>query len=118
MNSNQLQELLLQSLEHERGGVKLYQAALLCARNASLREEWTKYLAQTEHHVQMLTETCPHSASIPGCARPAATSCMRMGWRWCEPCRWRWRRVTRQRPSSLRASWWFSPKRKITPTGS
>jgi len=29
----QLKELLLQSLEHERGGVKVYEAALKCAVN-------------------------------------------------------------------------------------
>ena len=51
MNSKQLQELLLQSLEHERGGVKLYQTALLCASNTDLREEWARYLEQTKRHV-------------------------------------------------------------------
>ncbi len=51
-------ELLLQSLEHERGGVKVYRAALECAENEDLREEWERYLAQTEHHVQVLTDVC------------------------------------------------------------
>ena len=54
----QLKELLLQSLEHERGGVKIYQAALKCATNEDLKEEWEKYLEQTQHHVQVLTELC------------------------------------------------------------
>jgi hypothetical protein len=70
MNAKQLQELLLQSLEHERGGVKLYRAALLCAQNSSLREEWTKYLAQTEHHVQVLSETCQQLGIDPGVRTP------------------------------------------------
>ena len=30
MENRQLKELLLQSLEHERGGVKLYEAAIAC----------------------------------------------------------------------------------------
>jgi hypothetical protein len=58
MASAQLRELLLQSLEHERGGVLVYQTALECAINKDLRKEWTKYLDQTENHVQILTVAC------------------------------------------------------------
>jgi hypothetical protein len=54
----QLRELLLQSLEHERGGVILYQTALECVVNADLRKEWKKYLEQTEKHVELLTTAC------------------------------------------------------------
>ena len=54
----QLRELLLQSLEHERGGVKVYEAALSCAVHEDLTEEWGKYLQQTQHHVEVLTEVC------------------------------------------------------------
>jgi len=53
-----LKELLLQSLEHERGGVIVYQTALECARNDDLRQEWEKYLAQTREHVTALVEVC------------------------------------------------------------
>jgi hypothetical protein len=53
-----LKELLLQSLEHERGGLILYQTALECAREAQLREEWEKYLMQTASHVDALTTAC------------------------------------------------------------
>jgi len=58
MNSAQLNELLLQSLEHERGGVKVYQAAIRCAQRDDLRAEWEKYLSQTEEHVSVLTGVC------------------------------------------------------------
>jgi rubrerythrin len=58
MISAQLKELLLQSLEHERGGVLVYQTALECVRNEDLREEWEKYLEQTESHVDILTTAC------------------------------------------------------------
>jgi ferritin-like metal-binding protein YciE len=51
-------ELLLQSLEHERGGVKVYEAAIECAVNDDLKEEWEKYLEETRHHVEVLTEVC------------------------------------------------------------
>jgi hypothetical protein len=54
----QLRELLLQSLTHEKGGVLVYKAALECVRNRNLREEWTKYLGQTERHVAVLTQAC------------------------------------------------------------
>ncbi|HYH40916.1 MAG TPA: hypothetical protein VD867_02950 [Burkholderiales bacterium] len=58
MISTQFTELLLQSLEHERGGVKVYQTALKCAHRADLSAEWEKYLAQTEQHVEALTDIC------------------------------------------------------------
>jgi hypothetical protein len=58
MNDTQVHELLLQSLEHERGGVKIYKAAIACALRADLRSEWSKYLAQTEQHVEALTSIC------------------------------------------------------------
>jgi rubrerythrin len=54
MNDKMVKELLLQSLEHEMGGVKVYEAALKCALNEDLKEEWQKYLEQTERHVQVL----------------------------------------------------------------
>ncbi len=58
MEASQLKELVLQSLEHERGGVKVYEAALKCTANEDLREEWEKYLQQTRRHVKVLTELC------------------------------------------------------------
>jgi rubrerythrin len=56
MNTTQLNELLLQSLEHEKGGVQVYETALKCAMNPDLREEWQKYLDETRQHVRILTE--------------------------------------------------------------
>ncbi|MGH8201694.1 MAG: hypothetical protein ACREVO_15250 [Steroidobacteraceae bacterium] len=53
-----VKELVLQSLEHERGGVKVYEAALQCATNEELKEEWQNYLQQTRRHVQALTTVC------------------------------------------------------------
>lgn len=54
MKQEMVKELLLQALEHERGGVKVYQTALKCVLNEDLREEWEKYLQETEHHVDVL----------------------------------------------------------------
>jgi rubrerythrin len=50
----QVTELLLQALETELGGVKVYKTALKCALNEDLQEELTKYLAQTTHHVEVV----------------------------------------------------------------
>jgi len=60
MLSAQFTELLLQSLEHERGGVKLYENALKCVQREDLRGEWRRYLAQTEQHVEVLTDICEY----------------------------------------------------------
>ena len=54
----QLEELILQSLEHERGGVKLYEAALECAVRPELREEWQRYATETQQHVAALEGVC------------------------------------------------------------
>jgi hypothetical protein len=58
MNMKQLEELLLQSLEHEIGGTAVYRAAISCAVNADLAKEWKSYLAETEQHVKRLTKLC------------------------------------------------------------
>jgi rubrerythrin len=48
--------LIYQLLETELGGVKVYQTALKCVQNPDLKEEWEKYLAETEEHVQIATQ--------------------------------------------------------------
>ena len=50
----QVADLLYQALETEMGGVEVYRLAILCARNDDLRKEWTRYLAQTERHVEIM----------------------------------------------------------------
>ena len=54
--NKQLNELLQQMLETEMGGVKVYETALQCVINDDLKEEWTKYLAQTKRHVQIVRD--------------------------------------------------------------
>ena len=66
MMSPQLKELLLQSLVHERGGVLIYRTALECVIQDELREEWEKYLQQTQHHVEVLTSVCTALGLDPG----------------------------------------------------
>jgi hypothetical protein len=50
MEQKQLEELLYQALETERGGIRVYEAAVGCALNEDLQEEWEKYLGQTRNH--------------------------------------------------------------------
>jgi rubrerythrin len=58
MEMEVVKELILQSLEHEKGGVKIYETALKCAQNEDLKEEWEKYHQETERHVQILQDVC------------------------------------------------------------
>jgi hypothetical protein len=58
MKQRQLKELLLQSLEHETGGVRVYETAVECAVQSELRDEWKGYLEQTRKHVTRLREVC------------------------------------------------------------
>jgi rubrerythrin len=58
MKPKQIEELVLQSLEHELGGVKIYVAAIACAKNAALKKEWEKYLEETRTHVTALEKVC------------------------------------------------------------
>lgn len=69
-NDKQIQELLLQALEHEKGGVKVYETALECVINEDLREEWTKYLEETHRHVEILTETARELGLEPDTETP------------------------------------------------
>jgi len=58
MKQKMVKELLLQALEHEMGGVKIYEAALKCVVNEDLRDEWERYYQETETHVQILRDVC------------------------------------------------------------
>jgi rubrerythrin len=58
MEMQMVKELLLQSLEHEIGGTKVYETALKCVVNEELKEEWEKYLEETQKHVQVLHDAC------------------------------------------------------------
>jgi rubrerythrin len=56
MKDSQVNELLLQALETEIGGQDVYKTAITCAQNEELREEWGKYLEETENHERILRE--------------------------------------------------------------
>ena len=58
MKRTQVDELVYQALETELGGVQVYRTAIRCAQNPDLKEEWEKYLEQTENHVQVVRDLC------------------------------------------------------------
>jgi rubrerythrin len=50
----QIEDLLYQALETELGGVEVYRMALLCTDREALKEEWGRYLDETEQHVDIV----------------------------------------------------------------
>jgi len=54
LTRSQVNELLYQALETEIGGVQVYTKAVQCAVNEDLKEEWTKYLEQTQNHERIV----------------------------------------------------------------
>jgi rubrerythrin len=58
MKNDKVNELLLEALETEKGGVQIYETAIRCALNEDLKEEWEEYLEQTRKHVSTLESVC------------------------------------------------------------
>lgn len=56
MDDKQVKELLYQALETEIGGQDIYRAAIECAQESELKEEWQKYLEETTNHEKVLRE--------------------------------------------------------------
>jgi rubrerythrin len=79
MNEQQLTELLVQSLEHEEGGVLVYETALKCVINDDLREEWEKYLDETRNHVRVLTNVFKSINLAPDLPSPGRTIVRKIG---------------------------------------
>lgn len=79
MNEQQLEEFLLQALEHEQGGIRVYQTALECVLNDELKKEWEKYLEQTRHHAEVLTEVCREMDIDPERQSPGRVLVGKMG---------------------------------------
>jgi len=50
----EINELLQQMLETERGGIQIYTTALECVVNDDLKKEWTEYLEQTKRHEKVV----------------------------------------------------------------
>ncbi len=79
MNHKEVEELLLQSLEHEMGGEKIYESALGCALNPDLKQEWAKYLEETRSHVTTLKEICKEMSIDPQRETPGRAVVRKLG---------------------------------------
>lgn len=79
MPNAQVAELLMQSLAHEKGGVKVYETAVRCAINDDLKEEWQKYLEETKHHVEVLTDVFGKLGLDPNAKSPGVQVVEHMG---------------------------------------
>lgn len=73
MNRQQVEDLLYQALETEIGGQKVYEAAIRCAQNAELKEEWQKYLEETRGHERILRTTFERIGLEPDKKTPGRT---------------------------------------------
>ena len=70
MKNEQLHQLLYEALETEIGGVQVYKTAIRCALNDDLKEEWEKYLDQTENHERIVRELLAKFELDPGMETP------------------------------------------------
>lgn len=67
--------LLYQLLESELGGVAIYEKALECILDETLREEFTRYLKQTETHVKTARQILEVFGFDPDEPHPAREMC-------------------------------------------
>jgi rubrerythrin len=79
LEKDQLAELLLQMLETEQGGVKVYETALRCVQNDELKKEWEKYRAETEQHVEIVTDLIEHFGGDTSIETPGRLVVRHMG---------------------------------------
>ena len=70
MEKTQVAELVYQALETEMGGIKVYRTALKCAQHPDLKEEWEKYLEETENHERIVRDLCKALGLDPATETP------------------------------------------------
>jgi rubrerythrin len=60
-------------LETERGGINVYTAAISAVTNEDLRQEFSKYLEETQRHEALVTDICNASGIDPEAMTPGRT---------------------------------------------
>lgn len=56
MKKTKMNELLYEALETEKGGIKIYETAIRCAKRSDLKKEWEKYHDETRNHERILID--------------------------------------------------------------
>ncbi|MEK6280386.1 MAG: ferritin-like domain-containing protein [Acidobacteriota bacterium] len=79
MKKEQVNELMYQALETELGGVQIYTTAIKCAVNEELKEEWQKYLEETQNHVEIVQETIETLGLDPNTETPGRSVVRHIG---------------------------------------
>lgn len=69
--NQQMQNLILEALEHERGGILIYGQAVEAVEDEQLKEEFQKYLGETQRHEQILLSVCDQLSIDPEGDTPA-----------------------------------------------
>ena len=70
MKNEKVTQHVLEALETELGGVEVYTTALRCVQNEDLKEEWEKYLEETQNHVQRVQSLCEELGIDPNTETP------------------------------------------------
>jgi rubrerythrin len=73
MKKEHVEELLYQALETEMGGQQIYKAAIKCATTPELKEEWQKYLEETQNHEKVLRGVFDELGLDPSVETPGRT---------------------------------------------
>jgi rubrerythrin len=79
MKDAQVTELLLQALETELGGTKVYMTAIKCTTNKDLKQEFTEYLDQTRRHVEIVKALLAEFGLDPKATSPGREVVRRIG---------------------------------------
>ena len=70
---------MLQGLETERGGTKIYETALRCTLNEDLRKEFEEYHEQTTHHLELMEGVVRAFGLDPAAETPGRAVVRHMG---------------------------------------
>jgi len=79
IDQEQVSAFLCEALQHEQGGIQVYETAVRCAQEDDLREEWQEYLKQTREHVDIYKDLCRELGVDPEDQPPGRKIVKQMG---------------------------------------
>jgi hypothetical protein len=114
----QLEDLVLQMMETELGGEKIYRAAIATAINGDLKEEWQGYLKETLHHQDVVRGLCATLGLNVDRQSPTRTVVGHIGKSLVQAIEMAQRTPCLQPRRSWPQNAWCWPRPRTTPTGS